>query len=129
MFTVQEFWNNIDQINPYRSLGELAKASGIDYHRLTQQRSRGYMPKPEDLLRLSQGTKHTIESLLTGVVNNKTIYSKRTEAIANRCEFTATEEQLFFVETILGLPTHAVLVRQDKVSDEKQKRTSRSALA
>lgn len=104
MFTVQEFWNNIDQVNPYRSLGELSRASGVDYHRLTQQRSRGYMPKPEDLLRLSKGTRISIESLLTGV-QDKLPYSKRVERIANRCEYTATETQLFMVEQILGLPT------------------------
>ena len=127
MLTVHEFWNNIDQINPYRTLGELAKASGIDYHRLTQQRSRGYMPKPEDLLKLSKCTKHTIESLLTGQ-NDRSVYSKRVEMIANRCEYTANEEQLFFIEKILGLPTHSVLVSRDDFAGE-QKRESSSALA
>lgn len=112
MFTVQEFWSNIDQINPYRSLGELARASGIDYHRLTQQRSRGYMPKPEDLLRLSGATKKTIESLLTGKAN-RTFYSERTERIANRCEYTATETQLFMVEQILGLPTEYTVTKKE----------------
>lgn len=112
MFTVQEFWNNIDQINPYRSLGELAKASGIDYHRLTQQRSRGYMPKPEDLLRLSKALRKTIESLLTGN-QNRAFYSVRTERIANRCEYTATETQLFMVEQILGLPTEYVVTKKE----------------
>ncbi len=112
MFTVQEFWSNIDQINPYRSLGELARASGIDYHRLTQQRSRGYMPKPEDLLRLSGATRKTIESLLTGRAS-KPIYSSRTERIANRCEYTATETQLFMVEQILGLPTEYTVTKKE----------------
>ncbi len=112
MFTVQEFWNNIDQINPYKSLGELAKASGIDYHRLTQQRSRGYMPKPEDLLRLSGATRKTIEALLTGRTG-KAFYSERTERIANRCEYTATETQLFMVEQILGLPTEYTVTKKE----------------
>lgn len=112
MFTVQEFWDNIDQINPYRSLGELAKASGIDYHRLTQQRSRGYMPKPEDLLRLSGATRKTVESLLTGK-SCKSFYSERTEKIANRCEYTATETQLFMVEQILGLPTEYTITKKE----------------
>ena len=113
MFTVQEFWNNIDQINPYRSLGELAKASGIDYHRLTQQRSRGFMPKPEDLLRLSKATRKTIEALLTGI-SKKAFYSERTEKIANRCEYTATETQLFMVEQILGLPTEYTVTKKER---------------
>lgn len=113
MLTVQEFWNNIDRINPYRTLGALANASGMDYHRLTQQRSRGYMPKPEDLIRLSDATKHTIEALLLGTDERKQYaYSKRTERIANRCEFTATDTQLFMVEQILGIVSDYIVVEK-----------------
>ncbi len=124
MFTVQEFWDNIDQINPYRSLGELAKAGGIDYHRLTQQRSRGYMPKPEDLLRLSDATRQTIEALLTGT-KRKTFYSERTERIANRCEYSATETQLFMVEQILNLPTEYEVIKKEG----KERRNASGSIA
>ena len=113
MFTVQEFWNNIDKINPYKSLGELARVSGIDYHRLTQQRSKGFMPKPEDLLRLSKSTKYTIEGLLTGNAR-KSFYSERVERIADRCQYMATDTQLFMVEQILGIPSKYTLVSKDE---------------
>ena len=123
MFTVQEFWNNIDLINPYRSLGALAKASNIDYHRLTQQRSRGFMPKPEDLLRLSKATRRTIESLLTGE-EKRSIYSDRTERIANRCEYTATETQLFMVEQVLGIPSEYTVIEKKDPAEEKGSTTA-----
>ena len=124
MFTVQEFWDNIDRINPYQTLGALASASGMDYHRLTQQRSRGYMPKPEDLLRLSKATKHTIEALLTGI-SRKSFYSARVERIASRCEYTASETQLFMVEQILGLASDYEVV--EKKSDRIVKAGSTTA--
>ena len=121
MFTVQEFWNNIDKINPYKSLGELTRASGIDYHRLTQQRSKGFMPKPEDLLRLSISTKCTVEELLTGI-KRKSFYSERIERIADRCQYMASETQLFMIEQILGIPSKYELVK-------KEEKRGRSALA
>ncbi len=122
MFTVQEFWNNIDQINPYRSLGELVRASGIDYHRLTQQRSRGYMPKPEDLLKLSHGTKHSIESLLTGSQSHS-FYPKRIERIADYCMYRATDEDILLVERILRIPSDYEVV------EKKDDRASSSTTA
>lgn len=123
MFTTQEFWNHIDKINPYRSIAGLVQASGIDYHRLTQQRSRGYMPKPEDLLRLADATKHSIEFLLTGVERHS-FYPKRIECIADYCTYRATDEDLFAIERILRIPSNYEVV--EKKDDH---RASGNALA
>lgn len=86
------------------------------------------MPKPEDLLRLSKCMKRSIESLLTGQ-ETKSVYSRRVELIANRCEYSANEEQLFFVERILDLPTHSVLVSKSNYETENKKRENCSVLA
>ncbi len=119
MFTTREFWAHIDQINPYGSIAGLVQASGIDYHRLTQQRSRGFMPKPEDLLKLADATKHSIEFLLTGAERHS-FYAKRIERIADYCTYRASDEDLFVIERILKIPSDYEVVEKKEKPAGKQ---------
>lgn len=62
-----QFWKNVDRVNPYRSARAMAKAAGIDYKHMTQQRADSTVPKAADLLKMSHTMHVSIESLLTGV--------------------------------------------------------------
>lgn len=113
MYDAKQFWSNIDACNPYKSIGELIRAGGMNYHRITQQRVDGTIPKAEDLLKLSGAIHKSIEFLLTG--EDFSVYSPRVEAIARRCEFTATEKELFIIETVLGLNSSSTVIDKDEL--------------
>ncbi len=105
------FWKQIDNINPYGSAAALAKQMGVTYYAMKQWRADSRIPKAETLLQLSKTLNKSIEFLLTGEEKNR--YSDRVERIASRCQYSATETQLFMVEQILGLPTEYVVTKKE----------------
>lgn len=60
------FWKRFDQLRPKEDLKVFAKRNGIDYVRLTNQRSDCRIPKLEDAYRLSIALGCSLESLITG---------------------------------------------------------------
>lgn len=116
-----KFWKQVDSVNPYGSASALAKRMGVTYYAMKQWRADSRIPKAETLLQLSRTLNKSIEFLLTG--EEKHLYSERVERIAARCQYAATETQIFMVEQILGLPTESELV------SKKDRDEGRSALA
>ena len=123
MFDAREFWNNVDKNNPYKSIGELIRAGSMNYHRITQQRVDGIIPKAEDLLKLSTAMHKSIEFLLTG--KDFIRYSPRVEAIARHCQYFASDEDLYIVEKILKIDSEYQIVQKES----KGKNHSANALA
>lgn len=108
MLNATEFWDRVDKNNPYKTVGKLVAATGINYHRLTQQRCDGIMPKADDLYKISIAIGKSMEFLLTG--NEKPAEKiekelpERIKRIVFRLENLATEEDFMLVERILRLP-------------------------
>lgn len=118
----KEFWERIDELNPFATLTLLTKKAGIEYWHLVQQRKKKSIPKAEDLLKLSATLHVPIERLLTG---KAIVYiPERVQKIMNRLMYTASEEQLFAVEVLLGLQSEYTISKKDEI-----KRNSSSALA
>lgn len=104
MINAKDFWSRVDEKNPYPTLMELAENSGCTYTKFRQQRVKQLLSKTDDVYAISRQLKVTVDYLLTGNPM-PSIYSKRVERIATRCEVSATETQLFMIENILDLPT------------------------
>lgn len=121
-YAAKVFWARIDELNPYATLTLLAKKAGIEYWHLVQQRRKKSIPKAEDLLKLSTALHVSIERLLTG----KAIayIPERVQKILNRLMYTASEEQVFAVEVLLGLQSEYTISKKAEI-----KRNSSSALA
>ena len=92
-----EFWKRVDLIRPKMDLKDFAKQNGLDYVRLTSQRSDCRIPKLEDAYKLSVALGCNIEYLITGEINHK--YNARIAAIANALE--ADPDKLDAVEILL----------------------------
>lgn len=118
----KEFWERIDELNPFATLTLLTKKAGIEYWHLVQQRKKKSIPKAEDLLKLSATLHVPIERLLTGKAIS--YIPERVQKIMNRLMYTASEEQLFAVEILLGLQSEYTISKKDEI-----KRNSSSALA
>ena len=107
MVTAKEFWDLVDNNNPYKTVGKLVAITGINYHRMTQQRCDEVIPKVEDLYKISQAIGKSMEFLLTGKEEPKKIEKKlpdRIEKIIFYLEHLATEEDFRLVERILRIP-------------------------
>lgn len=102
MLDVKEFWEHIDSLNPYQSMRELCNRAGINYKNTCQQRSDGYMPKPEALLKLSRALGVSIESLLTGRL--EVAYSPEIDEIARWLKLFGTEEDFAIIRRLLRIP-------------------------
>lgn len=92
-----EFWKRVDKIRPKKDLKVFAKENGLDYVRLTNQRSDCRIPKLEDAYKLSAALGCSIEYLINGEENHK--YNARITAIADALE--ADPDKLDAVETLL----------------------------
>lgn len=91
------FWKRVDKIRPKEDLKVFAKKSGLDYVRLTNQRSDCRIPKLEDAYMISVALGCSIEYLITGEESHR--YDARIIAIANALE--ADPEKLDAVEVLL----------------------------
>ncbi len=104
------FWANVDMCNPYKTIRGLCNATGLDYWNTAQQRSKNIIPKADVLLRISNAVHKSIEYLLTG--KDRKEYPPRIEAIARRCLYFASEEDLFLIEHILKMPSEYEIVKK-----------------
>ena len=92
------FWKRVDAIRPKNlDLKVFASDNGLDYIRLTNQRSDCRIPKLEDAFKLSVALNCTLEYLLTGEMGRS--YSARVAAIADVLE--SDQEKLDAVEVLL----------------------------
>lgn len=91
------FWKRVDEMRPDGDLKTFAKANGLDYIRLTNQRSDCRIPKLEDAFRISVALGCSMEYLLTGEIAQN--YNARIIAIANALE--ANPDKLDAVEILL----------------------------
>lgn len=105
------FWTNVDTCNPYKTIRGLCNATGLDYWNTTQQRSKNIIPKADVLLKISKAVHKSIEYLLTGKDHKE--YPPRIDAIARRCLYFASEEDLFLIERILNIPSDYEIKRSD----------------
>ena len=105
---------NIDNCNPYKSIGELIRAGNMNYHRITQQRVDGTIPKAEDLLRLSGAMNKSIEFLLTG--QERKLYPKRIEKIADCCMYRASEEDILLIERVLRIQSPSTEKKESRAT-------------
>ncbi len=114
----KEFWERIDELNPFATLTLLTKKAGIEYWHLVQQRKKKSIPKAEDLLKLSATLHVPIERLLTG---KAIVYiPERIQRIVNRLMCTASEEQVFAVEVLLGLQSEYTLSKKAEIKKKCQ---------
>lgn len=119
MIDAKDFWDRVDKRNPYPTLMELAENSGCTYTKVRQQRVKRILPKTEDVFAISRQLNVSVDFLLTGEAL-PTPYCKRVQRIANRCQISATEVQLFMVEQILDLPTDYEVVEKKEGPAGKQ---------
>lgn len=106
------FWKRVDDANPYNSLLELSEKIGIGYSKLRQQRVKHMIPKSADLYRLAKELRVSMEYLIDGSIEPSR-YSPRTEKVARRFEYTATDNQRFVIENILGLESEYMLKKKE----------------
>ena len=102
VFNSYQFWNNIDKINPYKSTRQLCLKANVNYHNICQQRSDGYLPKPETLLLLSKAMAVSMETLLTGEESH--IYKSEVEEIAKWLQLFGTPEDFEIIRRLLRMP-------------------------
>ena len=106
MFNGEQFWSQIDEISPYKTIFDFAKAVGMPYDTVRQQRHDKTIPRrPKDLLNIATTLDKSIEFLLTGEekIGKKNPLSRRAEKIAWHCDNTASDEDLFIIERILDI--------------------------
>lgn len=80
-----EFWKRVDELRGERTLADISRATGIDNHKIRQQRSDNRFPKPEDLRKIAEYLGTSEEYLLTGLVKESEARKKDTmspEALA-----------------------------------------------
>lgn len=119
MIDAKDFWDRVDEKNPYPTLMELAENSGCTYTKFRQQRVKKMLPKTEDVFAISRQLNVSVDFLLTGEALPN-LYCKRVQRIANRCQVSASEVQLFMVEQILDLPTDYEVVEKKEGPAGKQ---------
>lgn len=102
MFNTEEFWDNLKLINPYPSLSKLCEMTGISYKNTVQQIQKGYMPKPETLLKFSDGIGVTINTLLDGRKGSQ--YKPEVEEIAKWLQVFGTDEDFRCIRYMLRMP-------------------------
>lgn len=73
------FWSQIDSINTFGTLKELAEAATVNYVRMRNQRSDNRIPGSEDLYGLSKALNVSMEYLLTG--ETPSTYTPRTPQV------------------------------------------------
>ena len=114
MSIATDFWERVDNYNPYSTLMELAEHTGCTYTKFRQQRVKHILPKAEDVLAISKELLVTTDFLLTGK-KNAIVYSPRIEEIAKRCQFYATETDIVMIERILRIPSeYEVIEKKEK---------------
>ena len=111
MLNGKQFWAVVDSVSPYKKLAEFAKATGMAYNTVRQQRTDGTLPKAEDLYNISRALHKSMEYLLTGSDQDR--YSKRVEKIAWHCQNIASEDDLFIIEKILGISSDYEVTKKE----------------
>ena len=121
-----QFWKHIDEINPYGTVIELSKQMGVEYYALKQWRRDSRIPKAEDLYALAKALKKPMEFLLTGE-EPRPLFSSRVMEIADRCMYTASNEDLMLIERILRIPSDFEAVEKEKRGRESSGKNSTTA--
>lgn len=99
------FWNRVDILRKnsnIKTLKDLAIATGIKEKRFKDQRSNQTLPKAVDLLAIANVFNVSMESLLTGKIEEKKAYSKRIELISNKLSLIS-ESNLSLIEHTIDL--------------------------
>ena len=125
MLDGKRFWAVVDSVTPYKRLADFAKATGMAYNTVRQQRVDGTLPKAEDLYNISKALHRSMEFLLTG--KDESAYSQRVDKIAWHCQNIASDDDLFLIEKILGIRSDFKVVPKEEPAAEKT--TSRSTIA
>ena len=128
----KSFWERIDKISPFKTVFDFSKAVDMSYDTVKQQRHDKTIPRrPRDLLNIALALDTSIEFLLTGqdVIRNKKPLSRRTERIAWHCENTASDDDLFIIEKILGIRSDYEVVPKAEQGRKSTDGKSSSALA
>ena len=97
-----KFWETVDQLRPEGDLKTFVKNNGLDYVRITNQRSDCRIPKLEDAYAIAKALDVSIEHLITGTddlgpFNEFIPYLKK-----------ASEGDLTSIRKILGMPEKKV---------------------
>ena len=128
MIDAKQFWNRVDDCNPYPTLMELAEKVDCTYTKFRQQRVKKLIPKTEDVYRLSKELNVTMEFLLAGE-KSPPIYPERIDKIAKRCNYIASNMQLFLIESILGIDSEYTVVRKDSLNEYGEKHKASGSIA
>ena len=114
MLNGKQFWAVVDSVTPYKRLADFAKATGMAYNTVRQQRVDGTLPKAEDLYNISKALHRSMEFLLTG--EEKPVFSERVDKIAWHCQNIASDEDLFIIEKLLGIRSDYEIVEKKEKS-------------
>lgn len=108
-----DFWNQIDAINNYSTLKELAEAASVNYVRMRNQRSDNRIPGAEDLYGLAQALNVSMEYLLTG--ETPSTYTPRTPQVKAIFDgiLHATQAELDII--------YRILVKEDPAETQRIK--------
>lgn len=96
------FWKRFDSLRPQGDLKEFVREHGLDYVRVTNQRSDCRMPKINDLYAIAQSLNVSIEYLLTGKDTKLQAYPPRIQAVVDI--LLEDDTKLNAVCTLLQIP-------------------------
>lgn len=104
---IDEFWIRYEEVKKKVGISshQLALKVGINENTMKQWKSKGRIPKAEELIKISKGLGVSIDYLLTG---KEMGYNERVIAIAQACS-RASEEDLQLVERILRIEKNTAL--------------------
>lgn len=68
-----EFWQRVDEKNPYNTLSELIEKANLNYGSTKTQRTNNRIPAALTVLTISKTLKVSMEYLLTGEAEKKNI--------------------------------------------------------
>lgn len=105
-----DFWKTVDGCNPYKTIRGLCEVTGLNYWNTAQQRSKNIIPKADVLLKISEAVNKSVDYLLTG--KERKDYPPRIDAIARRCLYFASTEDLFLIEHILKIPSDYEVIKR-----------------
>jgi len=111
-----EFWTRVDAVNPYKTLSELVKITGLNYGSTKTQRTNNRVPSAIAVYKISVAVGYSVEYLLTGKKEQKKSYPIRIEVIADKlCK--VSDQNLSLIENTISLmPIEDKSIRANVVS-------------
>lgn len=104
--TGKNFWERVDNLNPFTSIKKLANVANIDYNTIKKQRSELRYPKVDIIISISKVLNCSVDYLVTGEVEIKKNYPVQIEKIADKLCMVSEEDLTLIKRNVELLPSN-----------------------